>query len=127
MPRQKGSKGNGLKGLKERNMKRLHRALTRHVDTDELVKTVYRNAIGIYYEKTDKETGSKIIYQEKPDKDSARLLFEQKFGKPAQQIDLNEKQQVFHNFKAEDIKRMDTSKLILLQNGNKTKKDKTGN
>jgi hypothetical protein len=125
MPRQKGVKNAGLKSLKERNMKKLHRALTRHVDTDELVKTVYRNALGIYYEKADKDTGTKIIYQEKPDKDSARLLFEQKFGKPAQQIDLNEKQQVFHNFKAEDLKRMDTGQLLTLIHG-KDKKNKTG-
>lgn len=124
MPRQKGVRN---KNLKEKFQKELQRSLRKHVSTDELVKTVFRNAMGIFYEKADKETGTKIVYQEKPDKDSARLLFEQKFGKPAQQIDLNEKQQVFHNFKAEDIKRMDTSKLILLQNGNKTKKDKTGN
>ncbi len=127
MPRTKGSVNKGIKGLKERNMKELHKALRRHVDTEELVKTVFRNAMGVYYEKVDKDSGSIVVYREKPDKDSARLLFEQKFGKPAQQIDLNEKQQVFHNFKPEDIKRMDTSKLILLQNGNATKKNKAGN
>lgn len=124
MARPVGSTNKGVKALKERNMKELHKALRRHVDTEELVKTVFRNAMGVYYEKVEKD-GTKIIYQEKPDKDSARLLFEQKFGKPAQQIDLNEQKQVFHNFKPEDLKRMGTAQLLTFINGEK-KKPATG-
>lgn len=120
------SRFKNIKAVKEKNLLQLHRALRKHVDTDELVKTMYQCAIGVWVEKTDKD-GTIRVYQEKPDKDSAKLLFEQKFGKPAQQIDLNENRNVFHNFKPEDLKRMQTPQLLKLLNDEKKKSASAGN
>jgi hypothetical protein len=101
--------------LKKRDKaKILERALKKNTDVNEIIKALYRLAMGVTVEKV--KDGVVTVYTEKPDREAASILIDHGFGKPTQKVQ-EEVTHTFKNLTPQEMQKLPSDVLNAIVNG----------